>query len=202
VAGAIRAAVLDVTMPRLSGTEALRELRLIRTDLPAVMMRGFTEADMPDRRGGEGPPVPVGAVPGLAAARLAAPGGVSLRLKRAASAGHRRRAASGGPGTSAEVAGVPASPAITAGEWQAANGLAGKDLTGQAATLPPVPDNRAPALPHRSTPPLLPRDDPNLATRREGFRPPPGATSPWSPHEIEDVKRTVRLSCRGRLQGR
>jgi CheY-like chemotaxis protein len=53
-AGDIVLAVLDLTMPRLSGLEALAELRRLRPGLPAVLMSGFTEAELAQRAGEQG----------------------------------------------------------------------------------------------------------------------------------------------------
>ncbi|MBI3448603.1 MAG: PAS domain-containing protein [Acidobacteria bacterium] len=47
--GEIRAAILDVTMPRMDGWETLEQLRRLRPGLPALMMSGFTESDILDR---------------------------------------------------------------------------------------------------------------------------------------------------------
>jgi signal transduction histidine kinase len=41
----IDAVVLDVTMPRMGGEEALGELRRLRADLPIVLSSGYSEAD-------------------------------------------------------------------------------------------------------------------------------------------------------------
>jgi DNA-binding NtrC family response regulator len=38
--------LLDVTMPRRSGVEVLEEIRRVNTDLPVVLMSGFTESEV------------------------------------------------------------------------------------------------------------------------------------------------------------
>jgi DNA-binding NtrC family response regulator len=38
--------LLDLTMPRRSGVEVLREIRRVNTDLPVVLMSGFTESEV------------------------------------------------------------------------------------------------------------------------------------------------------------
>ncbi|MDE3154273.1 MAG: PAS domain S-box protein [Acidobacteriota bacterium] len=54
-AGEIRAVLLDMTMPRMSGVEALREIRQIRRDVPVILSSGYSEADAVDhfRFGGD-----------------------------------------------------------------------------------------------------------------------------------------------------
>ncbi len=54
-AAEIRAVLLDMTMPRMSGVEALREIRRIRRDVPVILSSGYSEADAIDhfRFGGE-----------------------------------------------------------------------------------------------------------------------------------------------------
>lgn len=42
----IRAIVLDLTMPRMDGEAALREIRAIRRDVPVILASGFTEWDV------------------------------------------------------------------------------------------------------------------------------------------------------------
>ncbi|HVB38394.1 MAG TPA: ATP-binding protein, partial [Vicinamibacterales bacterium] len=51
----IRAVLLDMTMPRMSGVEALREIRQIRRDVPVILSSGYSEADAIDhfRFGGD-----------------------------------------------------------------------------------------------------------------------------------------------------
>lgn len=44
--GEIRAIVLDLTMPRMDGEAALREIRAIRKDVPVILASGFTEWDV------------------------------------------------------------------------------------------------------------------------------------------------------------
>jgi PAS domain S-box-containing protein len=50
-AGDIRLVVLDMTMPGMSGEEALRQLRGIRRDVPVVVSSGYTEAEVLQRFG-------------------------------------------------------------------------------------------------------------------------------------------------------
>jgi PAS domain S-box-containing protein len=47
-AGDIRAVLLDMTMPRMSGVEALREIRRIRQDVPVILSSGYSEEDAAD----------------------------------------------------------------------------------------------------------------------------------------------------------
>jgi CheY-like chemotaxis protein len=51
----ICAVVLDLTMPRVSGAEAFRELRQIRVDLPILITSGYSEEDIVDQFRGSGP---------------------------------------------------------------------------------------------------------------------------------------------------
>jgi PAS domain S-box-containing protein len=44
--GAITAVLLDVSMPRMGGSEALRRIRDRRPDLPVVLMSGYTEQEV------------------------------------------------------------------------------------------------------------------------------------------------------------
>lgn len=46
--------VLDLTMPILGGTDALRELHAIRPDLPVILSSGYTEEDVTARTDGGG----------------------------------------------------------------------------------------------------------------------------------------------------
>ena len=46
--------LLDMTMPRLSGEEAFRELRRIRPDVPVILSSGYTEQEIRGRLAGEG----------------------------------------------------------------------------------------------------------------------------------------------------
>ena len=46
--------LLDLTMPRLSGEEAFRELREMRADLPVILSSGYTEQEARGRLDGEG----------------------------------------------------------------------------------------------------------------------------------------------------
>jgi two-component system cell cycle sensor histidine kinase/response regulator CckA len=43
--GTIDAVLLDMTMPRLSGAEAYREIRTVSADVPVVLSSGFTESE-------------------------------------------------------------------------------------------------------------------------------------------------------------
>jgi CheY-like chemotaxis protein len=51
----ICAVVLDLTMPRVSGAEAFRELRQIRVDLPILITSGYSEEDIVDQFRESGP---------------------------------------------------------------------------------------------------------------------------------------------------
>jgi len=50
-AGEIRLVALDMTMPGMSGEEALRQLREIRRDVPVMVSSGYTEAEVLQRFG-------------------------------------------------------------------------------------------------------------------------------------------------------
>lgn len=43
-----RVVVLDLSMPRMSGAEALTAMRLLRPDIPAVLSSGYSESEMRD----------------------------------------------------------------------------------------------------------------------------------------------------------
>ena len=45
----LRAALIDLTMPGLSGEEVVREIRRIREDLPVLVMSGYSESDVQSR---------------------------------------------------------------------------------------------------------------------------------------------------------
>jgi signal transduction histidine kinase/CheY-like chemotaxis protein len=45
----ISAVLLDLTMPRASGEEALRQIHALRRDVPVILMSGYTEQDAVDR---------------------------------------------------------------------------------------------------------------------------------------------------------
>jgi two-component system cell cycle sensor histidine kinase/response regulator CckA len=47
--GAYRLVLLDLTMPRLGGEEAFHELRLVRPDVPVILMSGYTEHEVTAR---------------------------------------------------------------------------------------------------------------------------------------------------------
>ena len=49
--GKIDAIVLDLTMPRMSGEETLRELRRLDPDVPVVVFSGYAEQDVAERLG-------------------------------------------------------------------------------------------------------------------------------------------------------
>ncbi len=51
--GAVAVVVLDMTMPRMNGEEALHEMRRLRPDLPVVLCSGFNEQDVAERHQGE-----------------------------------------------------------------------------------------------------------------------------------------------------
>jgi CheY-like chemotaxis protein len=44
--GAIAAVLLDLSMPRMTGQEALHEVRQLRPDVPIVLMSGYTEQEV------------------------------------------------------------------------------------------------------------------------------------------------------------
>jgi len=50
-AASIRAVVLDMAMPVMSGEEAYRELRTIRSDVPVLIASGYSEMMMTERFG-------------------------------------------------------------------------------------------------------------------------------------------------------
>jgi DNA-binding NtrC family response regulator len=52
-AGEIGAVVLDVTMPRMSGEEVLREMRLLDPTVPAILSSGYHEHEAMSRCGEE-----------------------------------------------------------------------------------------------------------------------------------------------------
>ena len=52
----ITAVLLDMTMPRLDGLEAFRELRSLRADVPVVLMSGYDDTDTASAFSGEDPP--------------------------------------------------------------------------------------------------------------------------------------------------
>jgi PAS domain S-box-containing protein len=54
-ADAIACVILDLTMPRMNGEEAFRELRRIRGDVRVVLSSGYDEQDVTRRFFGEGP---------------------------------------------------------------------------------------------------------------------------------------------------
>ena len=47
-ADAVRVVMVDLTMPGLDGRETLEQLRSIRPDVPAILMSGYTPADLDD----------------------------------------------------------------------------------------------------------------------------------------------------------
>src|SRR5204862_7243558 len=51
---AIAAVLLDMTMPQMTGEDALRELRRVRKDVPVILMSGFSEQDAAARFRGLG----------------------------------------------------------------------------------------------------------------------------------------------------
>jgi signal transduction histidine kinase/CheY-like chemotaxis protein len=51
----VRLALVDLTMPRMHGEDALRALRDLRRDLPVVLMSGYAESDVMGRFAGAGP---------------------------------------------------------------------------------------------------------------------------------------------------
>ena len=46
--------LLDLTMPRMDGERALREVRSIDPDVPVILMSGFNEQDLAERFAGRG----------------------------------------------------------------------------------------------------------------------------------------------------
>jgi len=52
--GKISAVLLDLTMPRLDGEGAFREIRLYASDVPVILMSGFNEQDAINRFTGKG----------------------------------------------------------------------------------------------------------------------------------------------------
>jgi CheY-like chemotaxis protein len=50
--GRFRLVLLDLTMPRLNGDEALLRIREVAPDLPALMLSGFLEEEIRDRVAG------------------------------------------------------------------------------------------------------------------------------------------------------
>ncbi len=48
-ASALRAVLLDLSMPRRDGEETYRELRRIDAKVPVILMSGFSEKDLMDR---------------------------------------------------------------------------------------------------------------------------------------------------------
>ncbi len=50
----IAAVLLDLTMPRMSGEEAFREMRRIRPDVPVILSSGYNEQDATNRFSGKG----------------------------------------------------------------------------------------------------------------------------------------------------
>jgi two-component system, cell cycle sensor histidine kinase and response regulator CckA len=46
--------ILDMTMPRLSGEEAYREMRRVRPAIPVVLSSGYNEQDATERFAGKG----------------------------------------------------------------------------------------------------------------------------------------------------
>jgi CheY-like chemotaxis protein len=53
----IRLVLLDMTMPRMGGPEALRLVRRIRSDVPVVLTSGYSEEDAREQFGAEGPAI-------------------------------------------------------------------------------------------------------------------------------------------------
>ncbi|MBI5014949.1 MAG: PAS domain S-box protein [Deltaproteobacteria bacterium] len=53
-AGEVTAVLLDLTMPRLSGEDALREMRAIRADVAVLLSSGYDEGDAAGRFTGQG----------------------------------------------------------------------------------------------------------------------------------------------------
>jgi PAS domain S-box-containing protein len=54
-AAELSAVLLDMTMPRMSGEEALREMRRIRAEVPIVLSSGYNEPDALERFSTDGP---------------------------------------------------------------------------------------------------------------------------------------------------
>jgi CheY-like chemotaxis protein len=52
--GRFSVVLLDLTMPRMDGEEAFRQMRALRPDLPIVIMSGFNEQDTAQRFAGQG----------------------------------------------------------------------------------------------------------------------------------------------------
>ena len=50
----IACVLLDLTMPRKSGVSTLRELKIIRPDIPVILCSGYSEQDALRQFGGEG----------------------------------------------------------------------------------------------------------------------------------------------------
>jgi DNA-binding NtrC family response regulator len=46
--------LLDLTMPRMDGEQTFREMRLVRADLPVVLMSGFSKQEALARFAGKG----------------------------------------------------------------------------------------------------------------------------------------------------
>jgi CheY-like chemotaxis protein len=46
--------ILDLTMPRMDGEEAFREIRRIRADVPVILSSGYDEKDVTERFAGKG----------------------------------------------------------------------------------------------------------------------------------------------------
>jgi signal transduction histidine kinase/CheY-like chemotaxis protein len=51
----ISGVLLDMTMPHISGDEVLRQMRILRRDLPIILMSGYTEEEILRSFGAEGP---------------------------------------------------------------------------------------------------------------------------------------------------
>jgi CheY-like chemotaxis protein len=51
--GRFRVVLLDLTMPRMDGARALREIRLLAPELPIVLMSGYSEQELRHRFSGE-----------------------------------------------------------------------------------------------------------------------------------------------------